>query len=60
MEPEFTDYKYLGGVWAKYPTDLKAIQQEARERAILNEAHNCFDPAERFAFLDEFNEQKGE
>ena len=68
-------YQYVGEQWASYPFKkietetefmerLKRVSAEQKEAErldhALHKAHNCFDPAERFAFLDEFNEQRGE
>lgn len=70
-----TNYQYVGEQWAMYPfremeTEAQFIerlkrvsaQQKEAERLdqALHKAHNCFDPSERFAFLDELNQQKGE
>lgn len=69
------NFQYVGEQWARFPhvpletetefmERLKRVSAEQKEAERLDhelhKAHNCFDPNERYAFLDEFNEQKGE
>lgn len=70
-----TNYQYVGEQWAMFPHKKPETESEFMERLkrvsaqqkeaerldqALHNAHNCFDPAERFAFLDELNQQEGE
>lgn len=69
------NFQYVGEQWAMFPFKKMETEDEFMERLKrvsaqqkeaerldqeLHKAHNCFDPSERYNFLDEHNQQKGE